>query len=73
MNNNSFSSSPHRVFFFGGAVQSILIIAWWFFDLAGRYGPFYTPINCGHDLMTPQMMSALLEEIEKISELPHAN
>lgn len=54
-------------------MQSILIIAWWFFDLAGRYGPFYTPINCGHDLMTPQMMSALLEEIKKISELPHAN
>ena len=45
MNGKSFSSSPHRVFFFGGAVQSILIIAWWFFDLAGRYGAFYTPIN----------------------------
>ncbi len=45
----------------------------WLIKKAAPHAKLVTLPNCGHDLMTPQMMSALLEEIKKISELPHAN
>ena len=44
----------------------------WLIKKAAPHAKLVTLPNCGHDLMTPQMIAALLEEIKIISELPHA-
>lgn len=37
-----FFHAPHRVMFMAGATQGVLAMLWWAFDLAARYGLFYS-------------------------------